>query len=82
MGQCHVSRDSRTQADPIFLLRAEGGRSRGHRRHEQGEQRVPGSQGCSSSPLVPQFPLEALAGVLAMGGEELRASGEEHLTGR
>lgn len=45
VGQCHVIRDSQTQADPIFL-HAEG--ERGHWRHEQGEQCVPGSQGCSS----------------------------------
>ena len=46
MGQCHVIRDSQTQADPTFLLRAEG--KRGRWRHEQGEQCMPGSQGCSS----------------------------------
>lgn len=63
MGQCHVIRDSQTQADPIVSLRAEGERGRGHWRQERGERRVPGGRGCSSRPLVPQFPLEALAGV-------------------
>ena len=61
VGQCHVTRDSQTQADPVFSLHTEG--ERGHWRHEQGEQCVLGSQGCSSRPLVPQFPLEAMAGL-------------------
>lgn len=46
MGQCHVIRDSQTQADPIFVLCAEG--ERGHWRQEQRELCVLGSQGCCS----------------------------------
>lgn len=65
MGQCHVIRDSQTQADPVFLLCA--GSERGHSRQEQREWRVLGSQGYSSRPL------EALA--------EVGLCREEHLAG-